>query len=178
MKIVSVGIPEYTVGTKPDYAKVGAKIDKILEENFSGKFLERVIGLQDHAEYTLDELVDIIVKLGTDKYDPERKGVAHEQFDPYKPDIQAGDIEISNGKLSEPYGETLIKLFYENVMLDRGYHVRVDLILLYDPKQMIRAERVDLTKPSVDSDLEQYLWKFKDPNNKQKALMGIVKILR
>jgi hypothetical protein len=178
MKIVSVNIPEYTVDKKPDYVSIGTKIDNVLEGNFSGKFLERAIGLQDHPKYTLAELVDIIMKLGTDKYDPKIKGVCHEQFDPYKPDMQAGDIEIKNGKLTEPFGETLIKLFYENVMLDRGYRVRIDLILLYDPEQMVRAEKVDNSKPSVDSELVQYLWRFKDPKHKPDALLGIIKILR
>ncbi|MFC1727068.1 hypothetical protein ACFL0Y_00930 [Patescibacteria group bacterium] len=177
-KLVSVSIPEYTVDSQPDYVAIGAKIDKVLEENFEGYFLERVLSLTDHPRYNLDELVNIIIKTGTDKYDPNRKGVAHEQFEPYKPDLQAGEIKIHSGKLNNPHSTGLIKLFYENVLLDRGYRLRIDLILLYDPKQLVRAEKVDYTKPSVDPNLEQYLWRFKDPNNKQKALLGIIKILR
>ena len=177
-KIVTVSIPEYKIDSQPDYILIGAKIDKILEENFTGNFLERAISLIDHPQYNLDQLLDIIIKTGTDKYDPKRKGVAYEQFEPYQADLQAGDIEIKNGKLSEPYGEGLIKLFYENVLLDRGYRLRIDLILLYDPKQMVHAEKIDKSKPNVQPNLEQYLWRFKDPKNKSQALQGIIKILR
>lgn len=177
-KVVAVSIPEYKIDKKPDYIAIGAKIDKALEENFKGNFLERALSLTDHPKYSLEQLIEIIIKTGTDKYDPNRKGVAHEQFEPYRPDLQAGDIRIINGKLSEPYGTRLIKLFYENVLLDRGYRLRIDLILLYDPKQMVRAEKIDKTKPGVEPNLEQYLWRFKDPDHKQKALLGIIKILR
>lgn len=177
-KIVSLAIPEYQIENQPDYVSVGAKIDKIIEENFEGKFLERALSISDHPQYNLEQLTAIIIKTGTDKYDLKRKGVCQEQFEPYQADIQAGEIEIKNSQLSEPYGSGLIKLFYENVLLDRGYRLRIDLILLYDPLQMIQAKKVDMTKPSVSLELEQYLWRFKDPNNKPKALRGIIKILR
>lgn len=177
-KIVTISLPEYTIDTQPDYVAIGSKIDKALEENFEGVFLERVLSITDHPRYTLDQLADIIINTGTDKYDPNRKGVEHESFEPYNADLQAGSIEIRNDKLTEPYGASLIKLFYENVLLDRGYRLRIDLILLYDPKQMTKAEKIDPTKPGVESHLEQYLWKFKNPEQKQKALLGVIKILR
>jgi hypothetical protein len=177
-KIITISIPEYTVNTQPDYATIGTKIDKAIEENFEGVFLERALSITDHPQYNLEQLVDIIVKTGTDKYDPNRKGVSYEEFEPYNNNLQAGSIEIQKGKLSEPYGAGLIKLFYENVLLDRGYRLRIDIILLYDPKQMIQAEKVDNTKPGTQPDLEQYLWRFRDPDHKPKALLGIIKILR
>lgn len=177
-KIVSVSISEYSINVQPDYQTIGAKIDRVVEENFEGIFLERVLSTTDHPQYTLDQLAEIIIKTGTDKYDPNRKGVAHEEFEPYKPDLQAGTIEIKDGKLTEPFGSGLIKLFYEDVLLDRGYRLRIDLILLYDPKQMVRAEKVDHTKPNTRPKLEELLWRFKDPEHKQKALIGVIKILR
>jgi hypothetical protein len=67
--------------------------------------------------------------------------------------------------------------FYENTLLDRGYRLRIDLIVLYDPSQMIRAEKIDDTKPDVDQHLEQYLWRFKDQERKPLAVKGIIKIL-
>jgi hypothetical protein len=177
-KIVTLAIPEYNIDDQPDYNTLGIKIDQALESNFEGKFLERAISLTDHPQYNLDQLVDIIITTGTDKYDPKRKGVCYEQFEPYKPDLQAGDIDIVNHKLNEPYGKGLIKLFYENVLLDRGYRLRIDLILLYDPQQMLTANKIELTKPGVSPDLEKYLWRFKDPNNKRQALVGLLKLLR
>jgi len=177
-KITTISIPEYSLETQPDYSDVGAKIDKALEDNFNGTFLLRALSISDHPQYTLDELVDIIVKTGTDKYDPNKKGVAHEEFEPYKPDIQAGTITIQDGKLvGESFGED-IRRFYENTLLDRGYRLRIDLLVLYDPSQLVRAEKVDNDRPSVAPHLEEYLWRFRNPGDKAGAVVGIVKILK
>jgi hypothetical protein len=177
-KIITISVPEYTIDKQPDYQVVGSKIDKALEENFEGTFLLRALSIADHPQYTLDQLVDIILESGTDKYDPSRKGVAHEEFEPYKPDLQAGTITIENSKLlDESFGED-VRRFYENALIDRGYRLRIDLLVLYDPDQMVKAEKVDETKPNVDAHLEEYLWRFKDQENKPAALAGVIKILR
>lgn len=177
-RLMTISIPEYTIDTKPDYKAVGVQIDKAIQENFEGDFLLRALSVADHPQYTLDELVDMILQTGTDKYDPDRKGVAHEEFEPYQPDLQAGLITVKDGKLlGESFGED-VRRFYENTLLDRGYRLRIDLLVLYKPDHMIKAEKVDHSKPSVDPHLEEYLWKFKDPNNKPEALAGVIKILR
>lgn len=177
-KIITISIPEYTLDNQPDYSGVGAKIDQALSENFEGTYLLRALSVTDHPQYTLDELADIILKTGTDKYDPNRKGVAYEEFEPYKPDIQAGMIEVKDGRLiSEPFAED-VRRFYENTLIDRGYRLRIDLLVLYDPKQLTKAEKVDSDKPSLAPHLEEYLWKFKNPEQKQMALAGIVKITK
>ncbi|MDP2599087.1 MAG: hypothetical protein Q8P49_04630 [Candidatus Liptonbacteria bacterium] len=177
-KIVTISLPEYTLDNQPDYREIGSRIDRALEENFEGKFLLRALSINDHPAYTLDQFADLILKTGTDKYDPGRKGVAHEEFEPYKPDLQAGAITIKNGKLiGESFSEDVGR-FYENAILDRGYRLRIDLLVLYDPNRLVRAEKIDKNKPSVDPRLEEYLWRFKSPEHKEKALMGIVKILR
>lgn len=178
MKIVEVSIPEYTLENKPDYKVVGEKVDKVISENFEGRFLARSLSIMDHPQYTLDELVDIIVRTGTDKYDPNRKGVAHETFGAYDLDLQAGEIVVKDGKvISEPFSED-VRRFYENTLLDRGYRLRIDLIVLYDPSKFIRAVKVIPEHPGTDAHLEEYLWKFKDKENKPQAVVGIVKILR
>jgi hypothetical protein len=177
-KVIQIALPEYTIDKQPDYGAIGAKIDRLLESSFEGKFLERALSLTDHPRHTLEQLTDIIQNTGTDKYDPARKGVCYEEFSPYGVDFQAGSIEIRDGRLTEPYGKDLIKLFYENVLLDRGYRLRLDLILLYDPQQIVRADKVDHTKPSVAPHLEEMLWRFKDPSHKEQALLGIIQLLR
>lgn len=110
--------------------------------------------------------------------DPNRKSVAHEEFAPYEPDIQAGKIVIENNAIVGESCAEDVKRFYENALLDRGYRLRIDLLVLYDPEQMTKAEKTDTTKPSVAPHLEEYLWKFKNPGDKQKSVVGIVKILR
>ena len=176
-KTITVSIPEYRVEIQPDYKYVGEKIDKVIADNFEGKFLLRALSMIDHPKYTLDQLADIILKTGTDKYDSSCKSVAHEEFEPYQPDIQAGEIEIKKGKIvGESFAED-VKRFYENTLIDRGYRLRIDLIVLYDPEQFIRAEKIDHSKPSIPSRLERFLWKFKNPNTKSNAVVGIIKIL-
>ena len=177
-KIVTISIPEYNLDNQLDYKKIGAKIDKVFEDNFEGRFLVRELSITDHPQFSLDGLVDIILKTGTDKYDPSRKGVAHEEFEPYKPDLQAGEVIIKDGKIiGESFSED-IRRFYENALLDRGYRLRIDLIVIYNPEQMVQAKKIDHTKPSIESHLEQYLWRFKDSEDKPRAIVGVIKILR
>lgn len=177
-RIVTVHLPEYTIDKQPDYTIIGSRIDRVIGKNFEGNFALRALSITDHPQYTLDQLVEIIIKTGTDKYDPDRKGVAHEEFEPYQADLQAGLITIKNGqKLGESFGED-IRRFYENALLDRGYRLRIDLIVLYDPKQLNQATKIDDSKPGTSAYLEQYLWRFNNPKNKSKAVLGIIKILR
>jgi hypothetical protein len=140
-KIITITLPEYSIDEQPDYEAVGSKIDQAIVENFNGTYLARGLSRIDHPQYTIDQLVDIIVTTGTDKYDPNRKGVAHEEFAPYKPDLQAWEIVTQNGKLlGESFSED-VRRFYENTLIDRGYRLRIDLIVLYDPAQMVKAEK-------------------------------------
>jgi hypothetical protein len=185
-KVISISLPEYTITQKPDYLKIGQKADAEIEKHFGdGKYTYRAIGLDDHSGKTLDEIVSIILASGTDKYDPARKSVCHEQFCIYDYDIQAGSFEIKDGKIViEPtdrfptlFGDTVYD-FYEHSPLDRGYPVRIDLLLLYDPDKMESAGLIHPNSPPVSPDLEKYLYKFKDRANKKDALVGIVKILR
>jgi hypothetical protein len=185
-KVISIPVSEYTVLQKPDYLNIGRKVDEVIEKLFGdGKYVYRVIGLDDHPGLTLDELVDIILKSGTDKYDPARKSVCHEQFCVYDYDIQAGSFEIRNAKIViEPtdrfpslFGDTVYD-FYEHTPLDRGYPVRIDLLVLYDPDKMELAKLIKPESPKVKPELEKYLYRFKDRKNKRDALLGIVKVLR
>lgn len=174
-KIINVLIPEYTINTQPDYNAIGDKIDKALEDNFYGKDVAiRAISSTDHPQLTLDELTTIIIGKGTDKYDPNRKGI--EGFEDYDVDFQAGFGTV--GKNLKGEGADIIQKFYENVLLDRGYRLRIDLLLIYDLNQLDKAEKIDAGKMGVHPRLEPYLFKFKDPENKQRALIGIMKILK
>jgi hypothetical protein len=173
--VLELPLPEYSIDSQPDYVAIGIKIDRIIEENFAGKDVAiRAISSMDHPQLVLDSLAEIVLETGTDKYDPNRKGVAHEEFEPYRADFQAGSCTV--GKDSAGEGADIIKKFYENVLLDRGYRLRIDLIIIYDLHQIVRAEKVDEEKPGVDARLEPYLFRFKDPERKTRALLGIIKL--
>lgn len=65
--------------------------------------------------------------------------------------------------------ETLL-LFYEGTLADRGYSIRLDILMLYDLDQL---QPVDDGLPE-----ESYEFMFKYPDRKQEALLGVIKIFR
>lgn len=185
-KIIEVHVPEYHLNTKPDYIKIGRKVDAEIVKNLpDGQYVCRAIGKDDHPNLSLNEFVKIVLKLGTDKYDSKRKEVCFKDFCMYDHDIQAGDFEIKNHKIildnsniyHSMFGD-IAKKFYENVLLDRGYRVRIDVLIIYDANKLVRAKKIDPKAESARPELEECLYKFKDPEHKQEALVGIVKILR
>ncbi len=183
-EVIAVSVPEYTVDKVPDYLGIGRRVDEAIESNFTDrKFVYRAIGKDDHPQLTLDELVSVVQELGTDKYDPERQGVSHEEFSAYDYDMQAGSFEIRDGRIVVDeadryptlFGDT-IRDFYEGAPVDRGHPVRVDILMLYDPGKVEPAPKVDPRAPG--NRLAKYLYRFKDPDDKPDALLGVVKILR
>lgn len=118
-KVLSVPLPEYTIDKRPNFTAIGSRIDKVIEENFDVKnIIVRAISSMDHPQYSLEKLVNIILEKDTDKYDQKRKGVAHEEFEPYQADLQAGPFEIDE-KTGSFFGG-IMRNFYENAPLDRG----------------------------------------------------------
>lgn len=185
-KVIAVALPEYSLAQEPDYLALGAKVDREILRHFGdGRYIYRAIGRDDHPQLSLDELVALILKLGTDRYDPDRQGVCHEEFAAYDYDLQADSFEIRDGQLvlddsyryPTLFGDT-IHAFYALTLYDRGYRVRIDLLTLYDADQLMLASKTDPTAPGVAPRLEQYLYRFKDRQNKQAALLGVVVILR
>ncbi len=186
VKIIEVHVPEYHIKNKPDYFKIGKKVDKEIESNLpDGNYIYRAIGKDDHPKLSINELTSVILKLGTDKYDPDRKEVCHQGFSMYDHDIQAGLFEIKKHKiiLDSSYEHTslfgyTVKKFYENVLLDRGYRVKIDILIIYDATKLERATKISSKAKDIKPELKECLYKFKDPENKRDALVGIVKILR
>ncbi len=185
-KVIEIKVPEYTVKKKPNYIKIGKKVDKLIEKNFSdGKYIVRAIGSQDHPKLSVNELIKKIKKLGTDKYDSKRKEVCHDEFSMYNHDMHAGKILIKNSKLVIPksykykteFGD-FVYHFYEHTPIDRGYSVRIDIFLIYDAKKLERAKKIKNKNPRwARKQTERCLYKFKDPKNKKEALVGIINIL-
>lgn len=186
MQIIKVSLPQYTISQAPDYDLLGAIVDKAIEKEFiDGNYIIRAISIDEHKGMTVDQLIEKIVELGTDKYDLKRKAVADADFLAYDYDIQAGSFEIKNGKIvpdTENECQTLfgttIYNFYVNTPFDRGYAVRIDLLLIYDPARLEQAKLVNPQYKKPRAGLEQFLYKFKDPQSKCDALLGIVKIER
>jgi len=185
-KIITVNLPEYTIDKEPAYDKLGLVVDRAIEKELpDGRYIIRAISIDEHKGLSVDELIAKILELGTDKYDPKRKPVAYEDFQAYDYDIQAGYFDIKDGKIVDypddecrtTFGTTIYE-FYVNTPFDRGYPVRIDLLLLYDPEKLELAKIVNNDLPKPRAGLEKFLYKFKNPDNKKEALVGLVKVGR
>lgn len=117
--IYELPLPEYTVSSKPDYKAVGDKFDGKIQAILSDRpIIMRSITVADHPGKSLDELVQIILKLGHDRYDPQRKGVH------YPDDIQDALYAGIYGGMETA---RVVGLFYEGPPTDRnGPPIRID----------------------------------------------------
>jgi hypothetical protein len=144
--------------------------------HFQGRRLAiRCIGLVDHPDRTLESLVSTILESGTDKYDPHREGLYYTS-DEVSHIFATSCLVTEEGlKSHEEHLEgslmaEITLLFYEGARADRGYSVRLDVLMLYDLDQM---------QPVNDHIPEEcYEFSFKHPDRKQEALLGLIKILR
>src|SRR3989344_343093 len=76
--VYKISLPEYTLDKKPNYDKIGKKLDTFIQNHFLGKRLcIRALGSQDHS-LAKEELIQRILESGTDKYDSQKKSFWHE----------------------------------------------------------------------------------------------------
>ena len=100
-KVLSIALPEYTIEAEPDYMAIGPKVDRLVGENLEdGRYVVRAISLADHPGRILDELAAIILELGTDKYDPNRREDEEKAFAGYDHEFHAGTMVIADGVVS------------------------------------------------------------------------------
>lgn len=168
--VTTLTIPEYKPGKVPDHDGVGKKLDKLLKRYFMGKeVVIRCIGSQDHPNLSLDELTDIVVQSGTDKYDADRMGVGYKEFvqKGIKVDFYGEPVTITQDTaiMSQQIWE-----MHHSAIGDRGYGVHVDLILVYDTSRLDMVMNLYDFHPTSDG------FTFKDPANKKAALLGVIKL--
>lgn len=171
--ILTISLPEYKPNEKPDRLKIGPKLDHLLEQNFYGKSVViRCISTQDHPGKTLDELADIVLKIGTDKYDATRKGVGyHVGLDQGK-HIDFFGTPVQIGTHTDIFTLELLDDFYHGAQGDRGYHLRIDLVMIYDAAKLTLVEH--LYGENIE---ESDGFVFNEPEHKTDALLGMIKIL-
>ena len=132
----------------------------------------RGLFLGDHPDLSRDELIATIQKLGTDRYDPNRESIHHGWYEEMGVEVHAISCEVTD-KLwaldDEDYiaapsfmGEFLAD-FYESARAERGYSLRIDLLLAYDLGQLV----------VVPVEASQG-YSFKDPEQKPTALFGYI----
>ena len=175
--VYSIRLDTYTLDTTPDYAALGHQLDRLLEAHFPGSRLAlRGLDLNDHPALSRNELVNTILKLGTDRYNPARKSIHHDHYDPMGVELHAVACEVTDRlhglgnadyiAAASPMAE-FIQDFFESARAERGYPLRLDLLIAYDLDQLV---------PIPDEGSQGFA--FKHPDRKPEALRGIVSILR
>jgi hypothetical protein len=170
-----ITLPEYKIEPDTDWLLAGRKLDRLIETHFpEGPIAIRGVGLVDHPGWSLGDLVSTIVRLGTDKYDPNREGLYYGRDE--VSDIHAGPAFVTREGLQAPKHidgspmAKVLRLFYVGAMADRGNAVRLDVAMIYDLEQL---EPVEDAPPE-----ECYEFAFKHPERRDKALLGVIKLLR
>src|SRR3989338_4155747 len=168
--VYEILLPEYTLDKKPDYRKVGKKLDSVIKKHFLGKKVcIRALGSQDH-KLSKEELVQKIIEQGTDKYDSNKKGFWHD-WEAYKDkgiDLFACYKEVTT---KFRFMHEVVSDFYEGALVDRGYSVRVDMLLFYNPDLL---EMIPIKY--AENDIGEDAWRFSFPEQKRKTLLGVIKI--
>lgn len=169
--LIELAIPDYTVDGEPDYKAIGKLIDDELKKNFIGKdILLRGIGSQQHPGKSVDEVIGIIQKTGTDRYDPNRTGDRYENIENKHIDLFAFSATVTQDM---ELAWQIIYGFYHSAIAVHGSPVRIDILTIYDATQMTEVAH----QYEGRDDIKRDGFVFNDPNNKRAALLGIIKII-
>lgn len=171
MKVYSVSLPQYTLDKEPDHKAIGKLVDEVIKEKFEGQtIVVRGISSVAHPDKTLDDLVKIIKHTGSDRYDPERAGDRYDNIEGKYIDLFAFRRKVTpRMKLFKDISWG----FYHGAKAIHGKPVRIDILTIYDASQLKAV--VHQYEGRVDIKRDGFI--FKDPSNKQAALLGIIKIL-
>lgn len=173
MKVLTVHAPEYSIDTRPDYKRVGAIVDAELKKHFMSQVVGlRALGSQEHPGKTIDELIEIIKRTGTDRYDPARAGDRYDNIEGKHIDVFLLRRKIT--ERSKIFWQ-FVWSFYESPLKVRDYSVRADILVVYDLSQLkaVRTTHTHEGRPIAKRD--GYI--FRDPANKADAVLGIIKII-
>jgi len=168
----NIKIPQVYWDNKPDFEKIGSKIDNTLKKHFLGKKVAiRVLGSEEHKGKSISEMIKIIKKLGHDRYDPTRKGDRYENLDNHHIDFFALDFKVEKDK---SYFKDFLEPFYFWPISDREKPIRIDIAIVYD---LSKLKIVEHRYKGREKELKKDGFVFKNPENKPDAILGIIKIL-
>lgn len=103
------------------------------------------------------------------EYDPERIGDRYINLQGKHIDLYA--LRRTINQRSKIFWQ-LSWSFYQSPLKTRGYPVKVDILVFYDPKQLKAVVHQPKDHPSVKRDG----FVFRNPENKSDAVLGIIKI--
>lgn len=170
--LYKIKIPKVYADNKPDFEKIGAKIDKCLKKHFLGKKIAvRVLSSQEHKGKSVDDLIKIIKKIGHDHYDTKRRGDRYENIEGKHIDFFALDFTV---KTKEKYFKDFLEPFYFWPIADRQEPIRIDIAVVYD---LSKLKRVIHRYKGREKETKKDGFVFKNPDIKTEAILGIIKIL-
>ncbi|HLC61326.1 MAG TPA: hypothetical protein VJJ52_07935 [Candidatus Nanoarchaeia archaeon] len=168
----NIKIPKVYWDNRPDFKKIGGKIDKCLKSNFLVKKVAvRVLGSEEHKGKSADELIEIIKKLGYDRYDSKIKGDRYENIDGKHIDFFALDFTV---KKNGEYFRHFLEPFYFWPIAERNKPIRADIAIVYD---LSKIKRVIYKYKNRETETKKDGFVFKYPDRKTGAILGIIKIL-
>jgi hypothetical protein len=170
-QIITVDAPSYSVQTEPDHKAIGALIDEVIKKNFMGNtIVARGISSSAHPDKSIDELIEIITTTGTDRYDPTRAG---DRYD----NIQGKRIDLFGFRRKVTHRMQLFKDiswgFYHGAKVFQGEPVRIDIVTIYDASRL----KAVLHQYEGREDKKRDGFKFRRPDNKVAAVLGVIKIM-
>lgn len=170
MKLLAISVPQYNVDKEPDHKAIGNVVDEVIKENFAGQtVIVRGLSYKAHSDKSIDELVELIKRTGTDRYDPERVGDRYENIKGKHIDLFAFRRKVT------PTMELFKDVswgFYHGAKAIHGQPVRIDLLTIYDASQL----RAVVHQYEGRDDIKRDGFVFKNPEDKKSALLAIVKI--
>lgn len=168
VRILQVSLPQYTVNPEPDHKAIGKLVDDELRTHFMGQtVVVRGISSDAHPGKSIDELVEIIGRDGTDRYDPTRVGDRYEN-------IQRRHIDLFAFRRKVTPSMQLFKDmswgFYHGGISIHGAPIRIDILIVYDAARLKRVTH----QYEGRTDVKRDGFVFTDPERKREALLGIL----
>jgi len=170
MALYTIAVPQYQITTEPDYKTIGKVVDDELRKHFTDRaIVVRGISSSEHPGKSVDELVEIIQRDGTDRYDPHRQGDRYENIQGKCIDFFGFRRKVSSRM---HLFQDIIYGFYRGALDIHGRAVRIDILLIYDATKL----KAVLHQYEGRTDKKRDGFVFRDPTNKQDALLGLLKI--
>lgn len=172
MTVIPVSLPDYQVQSEPDHRAIGRRVDAVITSHFSGAtIIARGLSADDHPQLTVEELINIILTTGTDRYDPKRTG------DRYA-NVQDKRIDLFGFRRTvRPRMHLFEQLswgFYHGAIEVRGRPERLDIVTIYDATHL----RSVLHRYQGREDWKRDGFRFVDPDHKAAAVLGVIQLGR
>lgn len=167
--VYKINLPEYKLAKRPDFRLLGQKTDNLIKKHFLGQnIVIRCLSSAEHQGKSANQLIKIIKKLGTDRYDLQIPGDRYDNLANKKIDFFALDFKVTPQK---EIMKNLLEPFYDYPIQTGRQPIKIDLIIIYDRLQL---KMVIHTYDNKRKKRDGFI--FKDPKNKIKSLKGIIKI--